>query len=380
MFLTRARDLVGLDIGSHAIKMVALRPAKGDLPFELTHFGRADLPEDAIVDGAIAHPEVVSDAISELLDQHKVRGRNVATSVSGNAVIIRRVTLPRTEPDKLRQSLPYEAESHIPFDVHDVDLDFAILSEDPDQDTMEVVLVAARRERVDEYVSAIEDAKRKPTIVDVDAFAIQNAFEYSYPERQFEDIAILNLGATVTNLAVLREGKPSYWRDISVGMRQYTQALQRHFMLDAIDAEDLLYRVSRAADARRASVDGRGLADWSAEGEAGAQLQDAAADPRVHEAIGEVSERIITEVRKTLDFYEAQAAHDHFDAIFLCGGGAHIADLRIRMEERTGWAVERFDPMRRIAIPEGAFDPEYVWESGPQAAVAVGLALRGVME
>lgn len=380
MFLTRTRDVVGLDIGSHAVKMVALRPAKGELPFELTHFGKADLPDEAIVDGAVVRPDAVTAAIGELFDQHKVRGRNVATSVSGNAVIIRRVSMPRMEPAKLREALPYEAESHIPFDVNDVDLDFAILGEDPEQDTMDVVLVAAKRERVDEYVAAIEQIKRKVTIVDVDAFAIQNAFEYSYPERQFEDIAILNLGASVINLAVLREGHPAYWRDIAVGMRQYTQALQRHFMLDAIDAEDLLYRVSRDAEAKGRGGDARGLAEWSAADEAGAQLQDAASDPRVHEALGEVSERIIAELRKTLDFYEAQAAHDHFDAIFLAGGGAHITDLRRRMEERTGWAVERFDPMRRIAIPDGAFDPEYVWENGPQAVVAVGLALRGVME
>ena len=148
MFLTRTRQIVGLDIGSHAIKMVALRPAKGDLPFELVHFGLAELPTETIVDGSVAQPNLVSETISDLIAQHKVRSRNVAASVSGNAVIVRRVAMQRMTPDELREALPWEAEAHIPFDTDEVDLDFAILAEA--EDTMDVVFVAAKR--VDEYV------------------------------------------------------------------------------------------------------------------------------------------------------------------------------------------------------------------------------------
>lgn len=376
MFLTRARQIVGLDIGSHSIKMVVLRPARGDLPFELAHFGLADLPEDAIVDGSIVEPAAVAQTISELLEQHKVRTRFVATSISGNAVIVRRVSMPRGDPEQLRQSLPYEAEEYIPFDVKDVDLDFAILDEAAEGDSMDVVLVAAKRERIDEYVDVIEQAKRTTTIMDVDAFAIQNAFEFCYPERQFEDVAILNVGASVINLAVLEGGRPSFWRDIAVGVRQYVVALQRQFMLDPFDAEEVLRRVSRGDNSEADA----GLAGWSAEGEEGAGLRDAATDPRVLEVIGQVSESIIAEIRKTFDFYQAQAMRDHFDAVFLAGGGAHVEDLATRLEEQMGWPVERFDAMRRIAIPKSGFDPEYVWENAPQSAVALGLALRGVME
>lgn len=376
MFLTRARQIVGLDIGSHSIKMVVLRPARGDLPFELAHFGLADLPEDAIVDGSIVERAAVAQTISELLEQHKVRTRFVATSISGNAVIVRRVSMPRGDPEQLRQSLPYEAEEYIPFDVNDVDLDFAILDEAAEGDSMDVVLVAAKRDRIDEYVDVIKQAKRTATIMDVDAFAIQNAFEFSYPERQFEDVAILNVGASVINLAVLEGGRPVFWRDIAVGVRQYVVALQRQFMLDPFDAEEVLRRVSRGDNSEADA----GLAGWSAEGEEGAGLRDAATDPRVLEVIGQVSESIIGEIRKTFDFYQAQAMREHFDAVFLAGGGAHVEDLATRLEEQMGWPVERFDAMRRIAIPKSGFDPEYVWENAPQSAVALGLALRGVME
>jgi len=380
MFLNRTRQIIGLDIGSHAIKMVALRPANGELPFELVHFGVAELPEDAIVDGAIADEDPVAQTIAELFAQHKVKSPFVAASVSGNAVIVRRVTFPRQDPDELRESLPYEAEQHIPFDIDDVDLDFAILAEDEESDSMDVVLVAAKRERVDEHVAAIEAGTRTATIMDIDAFAVQNAFEFNYPERQLEDVAILNLGSSVINMAVLESGSPSFWRDIAIGMQQYVVALQRQFMLDAFDAEEVLRRVSRNAASRDAQEPDHSLAEWSDEGEEGADLQDAATDPRVLEVVGQVSERIIAEIVKTFDFYQAQAMREHFDAVFIAGGGAHITDLRQRLQSRLGWPVETFDPLRRVSIREGLFDPEYVNASGPESTVAVGLALRGVME
>jgi type IV pilus assembly protein PilM len=379
MFLNRTRQIIGLDIGSHAIKMVALRPSKGEFPFELTHFGVAELPEETIVDGAIVDEDPVAETISELFVQHKVKSPFVAASVSGNAVIVRRITLPRQDPEALRESLPYEAEEHIPFDIDDVDLDFAILSEDEEADNMDVVLVAAKRERVDEHVAVIEGAKRTATIMDIDAFAVQNAFEFSYPERQFEDVAILNLGSSVINMAVLEGGNPSFWRDIATGMQQYVIALQRQFMLDAFDAEEVLRRVSRNAASGTDDVD-KSLAEWSGDDEEGAELQDAATDPRIIEVIGQVSDRIIGEISKTFDFYQAQAMRDHFDAVFLAGGGAHVTDLAERLQSRLGWPVEVFNPMRRINVPDALFDPEYVHGSGPESTVALGLALRGVME
>ena len=379
-FLNRTRQIIGLDIGSHAIKMVALRPSKGELPFELVHFGVAELPEETIVDGAIVDEEPVTETISELFAQHKVKSPLVAASVSGNAVIVRRVTLPRQGAEKLRETLPYEAEEHIPFDIDDVDLDFAILSEDGESDSMDVVLVAAKRERVDEHVAVIEAARRTATIMDIDAFAVQNAFEFNYPERQFEDIAILNLGSSVINMAVLEGGNPAFWRDIAIGMQQYVVALQRQFMLDAFDAEEVLRRVSRNASAADTSEPDRSLAEWSDEGEEGADLHDAATDPRVLEVIGQVSDRIISEIGKTFDFYQAQAMRENFDAVFLAGGGAHVTDLAERLQHRLGWTVEVFDPMRRVQIPDGMFDPDYIRDSGPESTVAMGLALRGVME
>ena len=317
---------MGLDIGSHSVKLVSLRACKGDLPFELTNFGLAELPDEAIVDGAIVQPDAVSQVVAELLDQHKVKSKQVAASISGNAVIVRRVDVPRMSSQELRDTLPYEADSHIPFAIDEVDLDFAILDDDEDNETMDVVLVAAKRDRIDEHVGVIEHAKREAKVMDIDAFAMQNAFEFNYPERQFEDVVLLNLGASIINMAVLEGGRPVFWRDIAVGVRQYVSELGGQFMLDETDAEEVLRRIGDSGSSPAAPLDSSTLADWSEEGEEGASLGDAADDPRVRNCIAEVSDRIINEIRKTFDFYQAQSAKEHFDAVFLAGGGAHVAD------------------------------------------------------
>jgi len=408
----RSKGIVGLDIGSHAVKLVAMKPQRGDNPYQLTHFGVAELPSESIVEGAVVRPGDVAQVIRDLLNNNKIKASRIATAVSGHAVIVRRVTMPRMDEDELRESIVWEAEEYIPFDVDDVNLDFAILDENDDANEMDVVLVAAKRDRIDEFIAVIEEAGRDPVVVDVDAFALQNAFELSYPERQHEDVALLNMGASVINVAVLEEGRPVFWRDITLGVRQYVAALQREFMLDYFDAEEVLRRAGSGAGGDNEQMDTE-LGGWDNDDDeftyddAGAEdtiedsfeeetldlggddgggggggdevggIRDASRDPRVQEVVGEVSERLITEVKKTFDFYHAQSMRERFDAIFLAGGGAHVADLTLRLEQRLGTPVELLDPLRRVSIPTKSFDPEYVRSIAPQAAVAVGLAMRG---
>ena len=408
MLFGRSKGIVGLDIGSHAVKVVAMKPQRGDIPFQLTHFGIAELPSESIVEGAVVRPGDVAEVIRDLLDNNKIKGSRIATAVSGHAVIVRRVTMPRMDEDELRESIVWEAEEYIPFDVDDVNLDFVILDEDEEGSEMDVVLVAAKRDRVDEFMSVIEEAGRHPVVVDVDAFALQNAFENAYPERQHEDVALLNIGASVINAAVLEEGRPVFWRDITMGVRQYVAALQREFMLDYFDAEEVLRRAGSAAAGGNEQMDTE-LGGWDADGDydfddattiadaapvegdepaddaeggddeedAAGGIRDASTDPKVQEVVGEVSERLITEIKKTFDFYHAQSMRERFDVIFLAGGGAQVADLTVRLEQRLGTLVELLDPLRRVSIPSKGFDPEYVRSIAPQAAVAVGLAMRG---
>ncbi len=406
----RTKGVIGLDIGSHAVKLVAMKPQRGDNPYVLTHFGVAELPSESIVEGAVVRPGDVAQVIRDLLNNNKIKGGRIATAVSGHAVIVRRVTMPLMDEAELRESIVWEAEEYIPFDVDDVNLDFAILDENEEANDMDVVLVAAKRDRIDEFMAVIEDAGRDPVIVDVDAFALQNAFELNYPERQHEDIALLNMGASVINAAVLEEGRPVFWRDITLGVRQYVAALQREFMLDYFDAEEVLRKAGAGGGDENDQMDAElggwkgdkdkdddygyeddtvagGLEDTIEEAptdgdddgddDAVGGIRDASRDPRVQEVVGEVSERLITEIKKTFDFYHAQSMRERFDAIFLAGGGAHVADLTQRLEQRLGTPVELLDPLRRVSIPTKSFDPEYVRSIAPQAVVAVGLAMRG---
>jgi len=400
----RSRNLVGLDIGDSSIKVVELKEQGKGQGYQLVRLGWEPLSSEAIVDGQIMDSQLVTETIQRLFQRCKIKSSSpVATALCGHHVIVKRISLPVMSDAELAESIHWEAEQYIPFDIDDVDLDFAILAEDEESDSMDVVLVAAKRERVDEHVAVIEAANRTATIMDIDAFAMQNAFEFSYPERQFEDVAILNLGSSVINMAVLEGGTPSFWRDIAIGMQQYVVALQRQFMLDAFDAEEVLRRAGSAASAGDDQMDAE-LGSWEAdEGDdytfdaAGADdtvpdgalsedgddaaavggIRDASTDPRVQEVVGEVSERLITEIKKTFDFYHAQSMRERFDAIFLAGGGAHITDLTQRLEQRLGTPVELLDPLRRVSIPTKSFDPEYVRSIAPQAAVAVGLAMRG---
>lgn len=401
----RTKGVVGLDIGSHTVKLVVLKPQRGENSYQLTHFGIAELPSESIVEGAVVRPGDVAQVIRDLLSNNKIKGGRIATAVSGHAVIVRRVSMPRMDEEELRESIVWEAEEYIPFDVDDVNLDFAILDENEGGAEMDVVLVAAKRDRIDEFIAVIEEAGRVPAIVDVDAFALQNAFELNYPERQHEDIALLNMGASVINAAVLEEGRPVFWRDITLGVRQYIAALQREFMLDYFDAEEVLRRAGGGGGDENHQMDAE-LGGWEDKGDddeysyeddavdggledtveevaadsdddAVGGIRDAARDPRVQEVVGEVSERLITEIKKTFDFYHAQAMRERFDAIFVAGGGAHITDLTRRLEQRLGTPVELLDPLRRVSVPTKSFDPEYVRSIAPQAAVAVGLAMRG---
>ncbi len=403
MFFGRSKGIVGLDIGSHAVKVVAMKPQRGDVPFQLTHFGIADLPSESIVEGAVVRPGDVAEVIRELLNNNKIKGSRIATAVSGHAVIVRRVTMPRMDEAELRDSIVWEAEEYIPFDVDDVNLDFAILDENEGGADMDVVLVAAKRDRIDEFVAVIDEAGREPVVVDVDAFALQNAFELNYPERQHEDIALLNMGASVINAAVLEEGRPVFWRDITLGVRNYVDSFQLEFMIDYFDAEEVLRRAGGGEGGENDQMDAE-LGGWeddkddeysyendavdgaledtveeaaAGDDDATGGIRDASRDPRVQEVVGEVSERLITEIKKTFDFYHAQSMRERFDAVFLAGGGAHVTDLTQRLEQRLGTPVELLDPLRRVSIPTKSFDPEYVRSIAPQAAVAVGLAMRG---
>jgi type IV pilus assembly protein PilM len=340
---------VGLDIGSSAVKAVELKPVgKG---YKVAAFAVEPLPPDSIVDGAIIDGTAVAEGIRRVFAAGGFKSREVAASLSGNAVIVKKINLPVMTETELGDSIFWEAEQYIPFDVQDVNLDYQIL--DPgtgegSKGTMDVLLVAAKKEKIADYTGVIAQAGRTPVVVDVDAFALQNAYEVNYGSESDAIVVLLNAGASAININIVSGDQSLFTRDISIGGNAYTEAVQKELNLPFESAEQLKKGVA---------VDGVTFHE---------------AQPVLHA----MTENVLLEVQKTFDFFKATAVSDRIDRIVLSGGASRVDGFAQALQERFGSTVASFDPFRSIAFDPARFgvaDPENVL---PTAAVAVGLALR----
>ena len=347
--LGKAKSVVGLDIGSSALKAVELKAAgKG---FKVIAFATEPIPPDSIVDGAIIDGTAVAEAIRRLFENKAFKSKEVAASLSGNAVIVKKITLPVMTEAELAESIYWEAEQYIPYDIQDVNLDYQILDAGTGADskgTMEVLLVAAKKEKIADYTGVISQAGRTPVVVDVDAFALQNAYEMNYGLDPLAVVVLLNAGASAININILTGGQSLFTRDISIGGNAYTEAVQKELNLPSEAAE----QVKKGQPVDGASFD------------------------EVRPVLHAVTENVLLEIQKTFDFFKATAASDRIDRIYLSGGASRVDGFAAALEERFGSPVELFDPFKKMAFePDklGVADPDALV---PTAAVAVGLALR----
>ena len=346
---SRAKSVVGLDIGSSAVKIAELRDKKG--AFQLQKVAVEALSPEAIVDGSIMDSSLVVDAIHRLNDQAKVKNPNFATSLSGHSVIIKKIQVPAMSQEELSESIQWEAEQYVPFDINDVRLDYVVLSDTPPgEGQMDVLLVAVKRDKVNDYMSVISQAGRTPALVDVDAFAVQNCYEVNYDLDPLKVVALVNMGAAVTNINILARGTTVFWRDISFGGNQFTEALQREFNLAFAQAEQLK---------RGEQVDHVGPSE---------------ARPVLDTVSGEMA----SEIRKTFDFFSATSSEGPVDELVLAGGCALTPNLQQVLRERFEVPTELMNPLRRIHYKEGTFDKAWLESIAPMMAVAVGLGIRKV--
>ncbi|HEY7492906.1 MAG TPA: type IV pilus assembly protein PilM, partial [Candidatus Tectomicrobia bacterium] len=241
MFFSRKQPLVGLDIGTHSLKVVQLK--KAGKSYQLLNFGMMPLLPEAIVDGAIMNTGAVVDAIRNLLRMEKIKTKDVATAISGQSVIVKKIRVPQMTEKELAENIQWEAEQHIPFEISDVNIDFQILpskgrSEDGSNNQLDVLLVAAKKSKVDDYTSLITEAGLNPIVVDTDIFAIENEFEIN---NEIDDriVALVDIGASTMNLNILKGNITLFQRDIAVGGNRYTSALQKEFSISYEQAEAL---------------------------------------------------------------------------------------------------------------------------------------------
>lgn len=344
----KKKDLVGVDIGSSSVKLVQLQPGKDG--YQLLNAAILPLPPEAIVDNSLMDPAAVAEAVKNLVASLGIKSKDVACSISGNAVIIRKIQLQTMTSEELEDQIGWEAEQYIPFDIKDVHIDFQILGPDPfDPAKMQVLLVASKKDIINDYSAVLADAGMQLCVMDVDAFALQNAFEVNYGSSE-DACALVNVGAGVMNINVVKGELTLFTRDVQMGGNQYTEEIQKQLGVDAHEAD----RMKLLATGEQPNGP-------------------------LFEVVARVSETLAQEIRRSVDFYNSSAAaEERIARISMSGGCAKMAGLRETVADKLGMAVDILNPFERIKYSEKDFDPEYLQEIGPMMAVGVGLAIRRV--
>lgn len=349
MIFGRSKGLVGLDIGSSSVKLVELKPLKGDQKWKLVNIAMVPLSPEVIVDGSVMDSTMVVDAITQLFTENKIKSNDVAIAVSGHSVIIKKITMAYMAAEELAESIRWEAESYIPFDIDDVNLDYQVIDEEDRGDgNMDVLLVAAKKEKVSEYVSVVQQAGKNPVVVDVDSFALQNSLTANYELSDLQITALINIGASVMNINIIQGGTSIFWRDISFGGNLYTDAIQKDLGVDFDTAEQLK---------QGESVEGFQF-------------------DRVIPIIKSVTNDLGVEVQKTFDFFKATTSAEKINRIMLSGGCSRILNLDDYLSERFDAPVEMLNPFQSITYNEKQFSSEDIHEIKASAAIASGLAMR----
>lgn len=352
MAFGKKKGLIGLDIGASSIKVAELRETKKG--YYLENFGMIPLPSEAIVDGAIMNSPAVVEAIQTLIGERKIKIKDVAASVSGASVMIRKITLPTMSEEELDEQIQWEAEQAIPFNISEMYLAHEILNAGNDEGNMEVLLIAARKDPVNDYMAVITEAGLNLVVMDLDAFAALNAYEINYQMMENEVLALVNIGASIINVVITKGGKCLYARDVTAGGNLFTEEIMKELSVNHEEAELLKL-------------------GGSATGE-----EEAVMRQEVEAVIRRVSDQIVGDIVKSLDFYQATATEDQITKVWLAGGGARTSGLAEALQKRQNLPVEIVDPFRNLERNPKQFDPAYLEQIGPRAAVSVGLALRRV--
>lgn len=347
LFLKKNR-LVGLDIGARTLKLAEIVDTKAGSV--LKNFSTIDIEPGLIEEGSVKEPEAVSEYIRELFASVKMKQKNVAISIGGYSVIVKKINVQTMTENELHETIHFEAEQYIPFDISEVNLDFQILGEsehNPNQ--MSVLLVAAKKEMIDEYINLMGMAKLHPRIIDVDAFALQNIFEANYTLED-ENIALIDIGASKTSLNILKNNVSEFMRDVSLGCEQIND--------------------------RIASLTGCSIEETEK-----IKLGEES-DILPVEDLNEIVESVVTdwciEIKRALDFFYSTYPEEQISKIVLSGGGANIKKFRELLASETSAEVEVINPFQNFIIDSNRFDSSYLKQIAPQAAICMGLATRKI--
>ena len=348
------KGIIGLDIGSHAIKAVELTSkSKRDRDvFEVVRIGYELLPHDAIVEGTIIDSTAVVETIKLIFDENKFKNRNIAISISGNSVIIKKIALPAMDKEELAESIVWEAKHNIPYPYEETNVDYAILRppRGSEERNLDILLVAAKKDKIANYSNVVNQARKNLVAIDVDVFALQNSLEVNYPEEfESKTIAVVNIGANITNVAVVERGTSQLVRDLSLGGFFFIENIRKELNISFDEAEKLL----------------KGIPAKNVPPE------------KVDELVLFNIKDLLDEIDKTFSFYEAgEKKEKKIENIYLSGGLAQLKTIPQPFEQKFGIKTEIFNPFRNVSFDEKKLDPVYPHEMAPLFGVAVGIATR----
>lgn len=346
----KKENLIGLDIGSHSVKIAHVDTRS--TPARLVTMGMIPLPREAFAEGRVTKSEVVARCIKQLFDHLKLKEKAVAASVSGYEVMIKKIELPQMTEQELRKRMQSELGQYIPFNIDEVHVDYQVLDIAPERaNQMEVLLVAAKKESVNDHVNLLKLARLDPLVIDVDYFALSNAYETSFGTEKTK-IALVDIGANKAIMDIIHEGVPIFTRGIAIGGSSLTEAIRDTFQITDEEAE----RVKLGEITPRFAV------------------QD------VQEVFLTVVRDWAREIRRAIDFYYNNFPENKLDKLYLCGGSSRIPGLHKILQENLSLEVLMFNPLERLEKNPKLFDPAYMDYIGPQMAISLGLALRKAKE
>jgi type IV pilus assembly protein PilM len=344
-FLSTEKLVIGLDIGSHSVKVCELKQT--DKTYTVVNLGSAILPEGAVEDGTLVDPETVGKAITELLANLKIKHKKVAISISGYSVIVKKIHLEVMEDQKLEQYITAEAEQYIPFDIDDVYLDFQDLKTNTEgSDHTDIMLVAAKKEIIDDYLDMLQGLGLQPVVVDVDGFALENIYESNYPQK--ENVALVDIGASKMNINIITNGMSVVAKDIAIGSRQLTEQIADTFEIPMEEAEALKL----------------------------GQIPSDEKQDQIAKIFSTTCSQWVLEIKKAIDLYHSNHANKPLDKLVLSGGGSKVAGLADFLQREANVPVEIFNPFTKMLSNPKQIDTEYLNTMGPEMAIATGLAIR----
>ena len=336
--------VLGIDIGSSSIKIVELGQVGNT--YELRNLGEALLPQNSILNKSVANSESITQTLSTLIDDIGIQADDAAISISGSSVMMKRISLPKMSNAELKKSIIWELENSIPGGINEVNYDYQIIPGDNPKDNIDVLVIAANKKATKDYVSIVTQVGLNPVIVDLDVFSLDSMYEVNYPDSEGL-LALVNIGAVVTNLIIIKDGGPVFAQDLEIGGDRYTNMIMAEMELSYEEAEEVKYN-------QRTGL----------------------VDPALNQLAHNFIDILCADIKKALDSFSLAHTEEKVKRIMIGGGPSGMPGIQEALSVLTQSYVGVLNPFRKIEYNNNNFDSEYIEEISSKMTIATGLALR----